>query len=133
MRSFASQPAARRGFTLVELLVVLAALGLLLSLAAPRYFAHVDRGREVVLRHNLMAIRDAIDKFHADRARYPLGLKELVAERYLREMPLDPITDRDDTWQLLAPGGQVIETGATADVRSGAAGNARDGTPYARW
>ncbi len=118
------------GFTLIELLVVLAAMGLLLSIAAPRYVEHVDRGRETVLRHNLMGLREAIDKFYADRARYPRDLAELVTERYLRQVPLDPVTDRADAWVIVRPQGQ--STGVF-DVRSGAAGVARDGTAYAAW
>src|SRR5436190_20730931 len=86
------------GFTLIELLVVLAALALLLGLAVPRYVEHVDRARETVLRQNLAALRDSIDKFNADRGRYPADLGELARERYLREVPRDPITDRSDTW-----------------------------------
>ena len=120
-----------RGFTLIELLVVMAALGLLLSIAAPRYVEHVDRGREVVLRQNLAGLRDAIDKFYADRARYPKDLQELVQQRYLRQVPLDPVTDRIDTWVLVPPTGQ--QGSAVFDVRSGALGQARDGSTYATW
>jgi general secretion pathway protein G len=119
-----------RGFTLIELLVVMAAIGLLLSIAAPRYIEHVDRAREVVLRHNLASLREAIDKFHADRARYPSDLQELVRQRYLRGVPLDPLTERSDTWVLVQsqnPPGGVFE------VRSGAQGRGRDGTPYGQW
>ena len=122
---------SKRGFTLIELLVVMAALGLLLAIAAPRYVEHVDRAREVVLRHNLAGVRDAIDKFHADRARYPNDLQELVQQRYLREIPLDPVTDRSDTWVLVPPSGH--QGAALFDLRSGAAGHGRDGTPYASW
>jgi general secretion pathway protein G len=120
----------RRGFTLIELLVVMAALGVLLSLAAPRYFDHVDRTREAVLKHNLAAMRQAIDRFHADRGRYPDELTELVRERYLREVPLDPVLDRADAWKLAPPatGGRGV-----FEVRSSAAGRARDGTAYASW
>lgn len=119
-----------KGFTLIELLVVMAALGLLLALTAPRYVEHVDRAREGVLRHNLMGLRESIDKFYADRARYPKDLQELVAERYLRQVPLDPVTERVDSWLLVKP-----ESAAEGvfDVRSGAAGKARDGTLYASW
>jgi len=119
------------GFTLIELLVVLAAVALLLGIAVPRYVEHVDRARETVLRQNLAALRDAIDKFNADRGRYPNELVELARERYLRELPRDPITDRADTWTIVAPpqglAGQVF------DVHSGATGTGRDGRPYATW
>jgi len=120
-----------RGFTLIELLVVLAALALLLGLAVPRYIEHVDRARETVLRQNLAALRDAIDKFNADRGRYPADLAELARERYLREVPRDPVTDRSDTW-VVAPPPQG-SAGQVYDVHSGAAGHGRDGQPYATW
>ncbi len=122
---------AASAYTLIELLVVMAALGLLLSISAPRYTEHVDRAREAVLRHNLAGVRDAIDKFHADRARFPIDLDELVQARYLRRLPLDPITERADSWILVAP--TAPDSGAVADVRSGAEGSARDGTRYAAW
>ena len=114
----------------MELLVVLAAMGLLLSIAAPRYYEHVDRAREVALRHDLAGLREAIDKFYADHARYPKDLNELVTGRYLREVPQDPVTDRVDTWVLVKPQGQAD---GVADVHSGAKGLSRDGTSYARW
>ena len=120
-----------RGFTLIELLVVMAALGLLLAIAAPRYAEHVDRARETVLKQNLANLREAIDKFYADRARYPADVSELVQQRYLRQAPLDPITDRSDSWVAVPPKGQT--SGALADVRSGAPGSARDGSAYATW
>jgi general secretion pathway protein G len=120
----------QRAFTLIELLVVMAAIGLLLSIAAPRYVEHVDRAREVVLRQNLAGMREAIDKFYADRARYPKDMQELVQQRYLRQLPLDPITDRNDSWMPVAPAGQQ---GGVFDVRSGATGRARDGSAYASW
>jgi general secretion pathway protein G len=119
-----------RGFTLIELLVVMAALGLLLALAAPRYYEHVDRSREVVLRHNLAAIRQAVDRFRGDRGRYPEELAELVRLRYLRDLPLDPITDRTDSWVVLPPPGQPA---GVFDVRSAAPGRGRDGSAYAAW
>lgn len=121
-----------RGFTLIELLVVMAAIGLLLAIVAPRYTEHVDRARETALRQNLASLRDAIDKFHADRTRYPKDLQELAQERYLRQVPIDPVTDRSDTWVLLPPPG-AAGAGAVFDVRSGAQGQGRHGKPYASW
>jgi general secretion pathway protein G len=119
------------GFTLIELLVVLAAVALLLGIAVPRYVEHVDRARETVLRQNLAALRDAIDKFNADRGRYPTELAELARERYLRELPRDPITDRSDSWTIVAP--PQGQAGAVFDVHSGAPGTGRDGRAYAAW
>jgi general secretion pathway protein G len=119
-----------KGFTLIELLVVMAALGLLLALAAPRYFEHVDRAREVVLKNNLAMLRQAVDRFRGDRGRYPEELAELVRLRYLRDVPLDPITDRTDSWLIVPPPGQPK---GVYDVRSAAPGHARDGSVYAAW
>jgi general secretion pathway protein G len=119
-----------KGFTLIELLVVMAALGLLLALAAPRYYEHVDRAREVVLKNNLAAMRQAVDRFRGDRGRYPEELAELVRLRYLRDVPLDPITDRTDSWLVVPPPGQPK---GVYDVHSAATGKARDGSAYASW
>lgn len=123
--------ARRRGFTLVELMVVMAIVALLLAIALPRYFGHLEKARETVLRQDLATLRDAIDKYHGDRGRYPESLDELVSARYLRAVPVDPLTDRGDTWQLVAP--EDGEAGAVYDVKSGAPGAARDGTAYADW
>jgi len=123
-----------RGFTLIELLVVLAAIALLLGIVMPRYVEHVDRARETVLKQNLASMRDAIDKFHADRDRYPNDLAELVSERYLRAMPTDPLTERSDSWAAVPPsGGSAGPNGQLADVHSSAPGHARDGSAYAAW
>jgi general secretion pathway protein G len=122
---------AKRGFTLVELMVVMAIIALLLALALPRYFSHLENSRETILKQDLAVMRDAIDKYHGDTGRYPDSLDALVSARYLRALPVDPITERTDTWQIVAPSGD--EAGAVYDIRSGAPGNARDGSPYADW
>lgn len=120
-----------RGFTLVELMVVMAIIALLLALALPRYFNHLENSRETILKQDLAVMRDAIDKFHGDRSRYPESLDELVSERYLRALPVDPITERRDTWQTVAPEGEAA--GGVYDIRSGAHGASRDGSAYADW
>lgn len=121
----------RRGFTLIELLVVMALIGMLLSLSVPRYFGNVDKAKESVLRQNLAQTRDAIDKYFGDNGHYPDSLEEIVARHYLRKMPVDPITDRLDSWIIVAP--EKKDMGAVFDIRSGAAGRARDGSEYATW
>jgi general secretion pathway protein G len=121
----------RLGFTLIELLVVMAVIGLLLSLAAPRYFRSVDLAREAALRQDLAVMRDAIDKHFSDTGRYPSSLEELVARRYLRRVPVDPLTESADTWVLAPPEDSTL--GAVYEVSSGAAGTARDGSAYASW
>lgn len=116
-----------RGFTLIELLVVMAIIATLLAIATPRYFGHVEKARENALRESLVVMRDAIDKYRADRGRYPDTLQDLVDKRYLRALPRDPVTDRDDGWVLTPPpdGGSGVY-----DVHSGAEGKAADGTPF---
>jgi general secretion pathway protein G len=118
-------------FTLVELLVVMAIIATLLTLALPRYFGSVDRAKEAVLRENLSTMRDTIDKFLSDTGRYPDSMDELVSKRYLRNIPIDPITESPLTWIPVAPP-DPTKTGV-ADVKSGAQGRSRDGTNYVDW
>lgn len=127
------KPPATRGFTLIELIVVMAIVALLVSIAAPRYADAVDRARESTLRSSLQVMRDAIDRFAADRGRYPDSLDELVATRYLRQLPEDPVNGRHDAWVLLEPPPDSHLTGKVSDVRSGAAGRGRNGELYAQW
>ena len=124
--------ALRRGFTLIELMVVMAIIAVLLTIAAPRYFQHLDRAREATLRQTLAVVRDAIDKFHGDTGKYPETIDELVSKRYLRAVPLDPITDSAETWVMLPPPA-ANGSGKLWDLRSGAEGNGEGGTPYAEW
>lgn len=123
-------PASSWGFTLIELLVVMAALALLLSITMPRYVAHLDRAREAVLRTNLAAVREAIDRYQVDRGRLPDRLEELVAAGYLRAVPVDPFTERADTWTLIRSDGP---SGGVIDIRSVATGKGRDGDNYVNW
>lgn len=120
-----------RGFTMIELLVTLAILGLLVAVAAPRYFGNMDKAKEDVLHEDLYVLRDAIDKFYADRNRYPEALDDLVTERYLRKLPVDPFTQSMRSWVPVAPADPSL--GLVADVRSGAPNTGRDGTWYKDW
>lgn len=122
--------ALKRGFTLIELLVVLAIIATLLTLAVPRYFQHVERSKEAVLRENLATMRDAIDQYHADTGTWPVSLETLVEKRYLRRLPPDPITESTDSWQIVAP---PDDGSGVYDLRSGAEGTALDGSTYADW
>jgi general secretion pathway protein G len=119
------------GFTLIELLVVMAILATLLTLVAPRYFDSLERAKETALRTDLRLMREAIDKHRADTGRPPETLDSLVQARYLRSLPVDPLTDRSDTWILVAaPDGS---TPGLYDIRSGAPGSSRDGTAFLSW
>lgn len=121
----------RRGFTLVELLVVMAIIAMLLTLAVPRYFSSVDHSKETVLRQTLAVTRDALDKYYGDNGIYPDSLQTLVTKKYLRSLPFDPITASNTTWIVVPP--DVPEKGAVFDVKSGAPGGGRDGTQYRDW
>lgn len=123
--------ARRRGFTLIELLAVLAIIATLLSLALPRYFASVDRSKEAVLKEDLYQMRKAIGQYYADKGKYPESLETLVSDRYLRAVPVDPITGSATTWIAVPP--DDPDKGGVDDVRSGAPGTSRDGVAYAEW
>jgi general secretion pathway protein G len=119
------------GFTLIELLVVMAIIALLVSLAAPRYFHSVDSSRETILRENLSLTRQALDKYYGDNGKYPDTLDMLVSRKYLRSLPLDPVTGVNTSWIIVPP--DVPEKGGVYDIKSGAPGNSRDGTEFKDW
>jgi general secretion pathway protein G len=121
----------RSGFTLIELLVVMAIIALLLTLAIPRYFGSLERSKEAVLREDLYQLRDAIGKYYGDKGKYPDSLDALASEKYLRKVPVDPITESTATWVIVAP--EDPQKGAVYDVKSGAQGKATDGSVYAEW
>lgn len=118
------------GFTMIELVVVMAVLGLLLSIAMPRYLESLERGREQVLAHNLAQMREAIDRFYGDRGSYPDRLDELVERRYLRAVPVNPFTEAVD-WQLIGPPAGV--RGAIFDVAESAADHAARRRDLSLW
>lgn len=119
-----------RGFTLVELLVVMAIIATLLSIVAPKYFNSLNHSKETVLRQDLNIMRDAIDKFNSDIGKYPEDLPELVEKRYLRAIPVDPVTESAATW-IAVPAPNAV--GGIYDVHSGSSEQAKDGTLYESW
>lgn len=123
--------AARKGFTLIELLVVMAIIATLLTLVAPRYFHSVEKSKETVLHENLATLRDLLDKHYADTGKYPENLQMLVAQKYLRSIPVDPVAGSAETWISVPP--ENPEKGGVYDIRSGAPGKASDGTLYSEW
>ena len=122
-----------RGFTLIELIVVMAIVALLASIAAPRYFASLHKSKETALLQSLTTLRDAIDQYAADKGRYPESLQELASARYVRSIPEDPLTASTESWVELPPPTDMQASGRVWDVRSGAAGRGSDGRLYADW
>ena len=118
-------------FTLIELIVVMAIIALLLTIAVPRYFHGTDKAREAVLKEDLLQMRTAIDQYYADRGGYPERLEDLVERKYLRSIPQDPVTDSAATWVTVPPPDRTL--GGIYDVKSGAPGTALDGSSYSDW
>ncbi len=126
----------RHGFTLIELMVVMAVITILVSIAVPFYQKSIIRSKESVLRSNLFTIRTIIDEYTFDKQKAPQTLQDLVTEGYLRAVPVDPITGADSTWR-------VVQEDATSsvnqsepgifDVRSGSDKTSLEGTAYAEW
>ena len=124
------------GFTLLELIIVLAIITILLSVAIPTYQTIIYRARETVLKQNLYMMRRQIEEFAADQGRYPQSLQELVERRYLKEIPIDSITDSRETWQEIREENPTLSTDnqpGIVDVKSGAEGESSDGKPYSEW
>lgn len=119
-----------QGFTFVEVMIVLAMVALLLSIAVPRYFAGLERAKEAVLKQDLQTMRQAIDDFYTDHGSYPNSIDTLIDKRYLRAIPVDPLTESKDTW-LLVPAPNTA-TGVY-DIKSGAEGTSIDGSLYIDW
>ena len=135
-RMYARSRAGQRGFTLVELLVVIALITVLAGMAVVQYRNSVQKTKEATLKTNLFRMRDAIDQYYADKGKYPSSLDVLVSEQYLRKIPDDPFTNSADSWQTVPaepdPANPSAEPGIY-DVKSGAQGSGLDGTNYSDW
>jgi len=126
----------RRGFTLIEILIVMTIISILVSIAVPLYQKSVIRAKESVLRNNLFTLRTVIDEYTFDKKKAPQSLEDLVREGYLRQIPIDPMTGSDKTWVV------IMEDALTSvdqrepgiyDVRSGSDRISLEGTPYSEW
>ena len=126
----------QRGFTLIELMVVMAIISILLAIALPIYSKSIVRAKESVLRNNLFTLRTMIDEYTIDKQKAPETLQDLVSDGYLRQVPQDPITGSDQTWRLImedTPVGGSTSSPGVFDVRSGSDKTALDGTAYSDW
>jgi len=134
------------GFTLIELMIVVAMIGILAAIAVPQWKQAPDRAREAVLKTDLHTMRESIDQYFADKARYPDSLQTLVDEGYMRNVPVDPFTQSSSSWKLIYSGeaGEASEglggedpAGASTpgifDVRSSSGHTALDGTLVSEW
>ena len=122
----------RRGFTLVEVMVVMAIVLTVISIAVPMYTTSMVRAKESVLKSNLFTLRSVIDHYTYDKEKPPQALEDLVAEGYLRQVPVDPFTQSSDSWEVITDVGPSGESGVF-DVRSGSDRTGLDGSPYNEW
>ena len=137
MRSGKAEMTRRRlGFTLIEMMIVMAIIVILISVAIPFYQKAIIRAKESVLHNNLFALRQAIDEYTYDKQKAPQNLGELVSGGYLHEVPKDPITLKNDTWRvIMEDSAQAVNSTEPGvfDVRSGAEGTSLEGTRYSDW
>ena len=123
---------SERGFTLVEITVVMAIIVTILAIAVPQYATAIVRSKEAVLMSNLFTMRSVIDQYTFDKEEPPQALDDLVREGYLREIPIDPFTESRDTWEVVTDTGPTGESGVW-DVHSGSDKTSLSGTPYKEW
>jgi general secretion pathway protein G len=127
---------SQRGFTLIELLIVMSIIGILASIVVPNYQRNLIKAREAVLMEDLHQMRRAIDAYFADHISYPESLDDLVASKYLRDIPRDPFTQSTETWEEVAPTPSIegeFAEGGLEDVHSGSDLVGLNGIPYRDW
>jgi general secretion pathway protein G len=134
--SLKARKRSQRGFTLIELLIVMSIIGILASIVVPNYKRNLIKAREAVLMEDLHQMRRAIDAYFADNISYPESLDDLVASKYLRDLPRDPFTKETDTWEEVAPTPNIegeFAEGGLEDVYSGSDRVGLNGIPYRDW
>jgi general secretion pathway protein G len=127
---------AQAGWTLIELVIVMAIITVLASLATVGARNAVYLAREATLKEDLFRMRDAIDQYYADKGKYPADLQALVSDQYMREVPVDPITNTRDSWQTIPAEPDPANPGADPgifNVKSGAEGTSLQGQPYSEF
>ena len=125
-----------RGFTLIELMIVMAIIAVLMSVAIPIYNRSIIRAKESVLKNNLYSMRTVIDEYTYDKQKAPQTLNDLVSEGYLRQIPMDPITGTADSWKtIMEDASNTVNQSEPGifDVRSGSDKTSLEGTPYSEW
>jgi general secretion pathway protein G len=123
---------SEEGFTFIELLIVLAIMALLASLVVSVSMGKIRQSKESALKEDLHQLRKALDDFYADKGKYPIKLQDLVDKHYLRSIPVDPLTDSDDTWQTVISQDPAQKEGIV-DIHSGSEEKTSDGKPYNEW
>ena len=124
---------APRGFTLIELMIVITIIGILITLAQPSYNRAVTAAKEATLKENLFILRDAIDQYYADNAKYPPSLTDLAEKKYIRRVPKDSVTGSAETWSLVYFTDEQGQQNGIFDLKSGSEAIALDGTRYSEW
>jgi len=126
----------RRGFTLIEMMIVMSIIVILIGLAVPYYQKAILRSKETVLHNNLTAMRNCIDEYTYDKQKAPQSLQDLVTDGYLRAVPKDPITGSSDTWKIIMEdAGQAVNSAEPGifNVLSGSPLKSLEGTAYSDW
>ena len=126
----------RFGFTLIELMIVMAIIAVLMSVAIPIYTRSIQRAKESVLKNNLFTMRTVIDEYTYDKQKAPQSLQDLVSDGYLRQVPVDPMTGTADSWRIIMEeAGNTVNQSEPGifDIRSGSDKTSLEGTPYSEW
>lgn len=136
MKPFKPEHLRARGFTLIELMIVVSIILILVSISVPMYQKSMAHAREVVLKDDLFTLRKVIDQYTLDKEKAPQSLQDLVSSGYIRTIPVDPMTNSNTTWQVTTDDSLMDPNQSQpgiVDVHSGAPGTGSDGTAFSTW